>query len=97
MIGKEDSKLIYWFFVFLLLFIPVTNTFCVNVNKLFKIIASNNKYKHRVCELNSENQNLNNKVKYIKTKQGLKSLIKDRLDKVEDGEVIVRFSEGDNL
>lgn len=78
---------------FCLLFIPVTNTFFVNLGKIIKCFINNYTYKNSLSELIGENNNLQNKVRYYKTTAGLKSLVKERLEKVDDGEILIKYSE----
>jgi hypothetical protein len=76
-----------------LLFIPITNTFFVNLSKLVKCFVNNYRYKSSLNELIGENNNLKSKVRYYKTTDGFKSLIKERLEKVNDGEILIKYSE----
>ena len=86
-------KQVFWVAFFGLLFIPITNTFFVNLGKLVKCFINNYIYKSSLNELIGENNNLQNKVRYYKTTAGLKSLVKERLEKVDDGEILIKYSE----
>lgn len=89
----KDLKIIFWSVFFALLFIPLTNSFVVNLKKLVSSITTNSAYKELLSKLNTEKKDLDHKVRYYESKDGLKSLIKDRLNKVEDGELLIRLSE----
>ncbi len=89
-----DLKLLFWTLIFSLLFFPISNSFFVNVNKLVKSVIANKEYKEMLIDLDSENKVLKNKVRYYNTSQGIKTLIKERLNKVEDGEVLIKFNDG---
>ena len=90
---QRSNKLIFifWFVIFSLFFIPVSNSFYVNLVKLFKSVFANREYKSILSNLYKSNKSLENKVNYYKTSCGVKMLIKDRLNKVEDGEYIIKF------
>lgn len=83
----------YWYLIFVLLFVPLTNSFVTNLQKMVKSVITYNQYKSLRQELFNENMELNSKLEYYKTPVGIKSLIKDRLNKVEEGEVIVKFKD----
>ena len=95
---KESTnfKTLYWFIIFTLLLLPVAHSFFTNVKNMATGLAVNNEYKLLLCKLNDENSNLSNKVNYYKTSEGIKALIKDRLNKVEEGELIIKFNEKNN-
>lgn len=87
----KDVKLFYWFIVFSLLLIPITNSFFVNIAKLIRSIKSNGEYEIVFKDLKDENKKLTNKLRYYNSTSGLKVLIKDRLNQVEEGEVLIKF------
>lgn len=89
----KDFKMLYWFIICSLLFVPITNSFFVSLKKLVKSVIANNKYEKMVRKLENENEELSNKVKYYKSSQGLRNLVKDRLNKVEDGELLIKFND----
>lgn len=93
---RLDLKLVFWMLVFSLLFLPIANSFFVNINKLVKSVIANKEYKEMLIDLDTDNKRLKNKVKYYKTSQGVKTLIKERLNKVEDGEVLIKFDNAKN-
>lgn len=97
MVIVKNWKLLYWLIIFSLLFIPISNSFFVSISKLVKSVIANNEYKKILSELYDENKELSNKVKYYKSSQGLKNLIKDRLDKVEEGELLIKFNEQNKI
>ncbi len=90
---KANYKQAFWAVFFCLLFIPITNTFFVNLSKLIKCFINNHIYKNSLNELIGENNNLKGKVRYYKTTDGFKSLIKERLEKVDEGEILIKYSE----
>lgn len=90
---KKDWKFYYWCFIVTLLIFPITNSFFIGLTKLVKLAMINNQYKSLVDHLSNENETLQSKVEYYMTASGIKSLIKERLNKVEDGEVIVKFKD----
>ena len=90
---KKDRKLIFWFVFFILLFLPVSNTFFVNISKFIKSLITNTEYKQVLNKLNDENSKLSSKYEYYKSSEGLKMLIKDKLNKVHDGELIIRYTD----
>ena len=91
--SQFNYKQVFWATFFCLLFIPITNTFFVNLNKLIKCFINNYTYKSSLNELIGENNNLRSKVRYYKTTSGFKSLVKERLEKVDDGEILIKYSE----
>lgn len=88
-----DWKFYYWFLIFALLFFPLSKSFIVNMEKIIKSMLTYNQCKSLVGDLSAQNQNLSDKVEYYKSTKGIKSLIKERLNKVEEGEIIVRYSQ----
>ena len=87
------SRIVFWFLFWVLLFLPITKSFFVNVGILTKAFLSNYQYKDSVSQLVSENNTLKNKVKYYNTLNGYKALIKERLEKVEKGEVLIKYTQ----
>ncbi len=83
----------FWALFFCLLFIPITNTFIVNLSKLVRCFINNYAYKSSLHQLIGENNTLKNKVNYYRTKDGYKSLIKERLEKLDDGEILIKYSD----
>ena len=88
-----NYKQTFWVLFFGLLFIPITNTFFVNLSKIIKCFINNYTYKSSLSELIGENNKLKSKVRYYKTMAGFKSLIKERLEKVDDGEILIKYSD----
>ena len=72
---------------------PVANGFCINVGKIIKSIHANNDYRSVLSNLCNENMELTAKLKYFKSSQGMKILIKDRLNMVEKGELLIKFND----
>ena len=93
MFPKINYKQAFWAVFFCLLFAPITNTFFVNLSKIIKCFINNYIYKSTLNELIGENNNLKSKVRYYKTTSGFKSLIKERLEKVDDGEILIKYSD----
>ena len=91
--NQLNYKQVFWVVFFCLLFIPITNTFFVNLSRVIKCFINNYMYKSSLSELISENNNLKNKVRYYNTTAGFKSLVKERLEKVDDGEILIKYSE----
>lgn len=90
---NNDFKIYFWFIIFSLLFLPVSHSFIVNFQKLFSCFIANNAYNKLESQLSTENNKLISKLKYYESVQGLKTLVKDRLNKVEEGELIIRFKD----
>lgn len=90
--NTKNPKTIFWFVIFALFLIPVSNSFLVNVSKIVNSVIINNQYKSVLSELYKKNDKLTNKVRYYETLHGLRTLIKDRLNKVEDGEILIKFN-----
>ncbi|MBI2996817.1 MAG: hypothetical protein HYY52_08965 [Candidatus Melainabacteria bacterium] len=90
---NNDCKIIYWLIIFSLFIIPVTNGFFVSIRNLVKGLIANYEYKLLLSQLNNENKDLQDKIRYYNSTQGLKTLIKDRLNKVEEGELLIKFNE----
>lgn len=88
-----NLRLMYWFLVFTLLLVPVTKSFFVNLNKLIKTIITSVEYQKAFDVLREEKKYLSTKVKNYQSTEGLKSLIKDRLDRVEKGELLIKFND----
>ena len=88
-----DLKNIFWFVIFSLLFIPIVNSFIVNLNKLVKSVLANNYYKTNLYKLYNDNELLRKKVKFYKSPQGIRTLVKERLNKVEEGEIVIKFDD----
>ncbi len=95
MLANENTQLknVFWFIICTLLFIPIGHSFFINIKNVSTTIVANNEYKELLCKLNDENTKLNNKVNYYNTQEGIKALVKDRLNKVENGELIIKFKE----
>lgn len=87
----KNWKFYYWFVFFLLLLIPATNSFFTSIKSVNNSYISNANQKMFLSRLTYENNRLNRKVKYYKTSEGAKSLVKDRLEMVEDGEVLIKL------
>ncbi len=85
--------LYYWFLILCLLFLPITNSFLVNLKKVVKSVINYNEYNVLLDKVIGENRNLNNKVEFYNTSSGIKSLVKERLNKVEDSELIIKFND----
>ena len=92
MILTLNWKFYYWFLIFTLLFFPLSKSFIVNMEKIIKSMLTYNQCKSLVDDLSDQNQKLSDKVEYYKTTKGIKSLIKEKLNKVEEGEIIIRYS-----
>ena len=88
-----NYKQTFWVLFFALLFIPITNTFFVNLSKIINCFINNHTYKSSLNELVGENNSLQSKVRYYKTSDGFKSLTKERLEKVDDGEILIKYSD----
>lgn len=88
-----NKYFLFWFAVFVLFLVPLVNSFCVNLRKIIHSLVVNNQYKCMLDKLYLENKKLSHKMEYYKTNEGIKTLIKERLDKVEKGEYLVRFRE----
>ncbi len=86
-------KKYYWYIIFTLFLLPVFNSFFVNLNKIVKSVIAYNEYNALLGKLLNDNDKLVNKVEYYKTSMGIKNLVKERLEKVEDGEVIIKFTD----
>lgn len=84
-------KKVYWSSILLLLILPVTNSFFVNLKKITKLLNEYSINNLLLGELETQNQNISNRVQFYKTERGQKNLIKERLDTVEDGELIIKF------
>lgn len=91
--SSYDYKLVYWLVIFSLLFIPISNSFFVVIKKTIKSVISYKNYKSTLNELKHESEMLSNEVKYYKSSQGIKSLVKERLNKVEEGELLIKLDE----
>lgn len=50
-----------------------------------------NEYKSILNSLTTQNTDLSKKVEYYKTSTGIKNLTKERLNKVDKGEIIIKF------
>ena len=88
----KNPTSIFWFVIFALFLIPLSNSFLANISKIVNSIIINNQYKSTLNELYKKNDKLTNKVRYYESLHGLKTLIKDRLNKVEDGEILIKFN-----
>ena len=93
MLKNNDLKVLYWLIIFSLLFIPITNSFFVSIKKLIRNLVANSEYTMMLNQLDNENKELTDRIKSYKTSQGLKTLIKDRLNKVEKGELLIKFDD----
>lgn len=88
----RNWKTIYWFVIFSLLLIPVANSFFIGFKKVIDSVLLNTKHKEKLTELAKENEKIRDKVKYYKTDDGVKALVKDRINKVEEGEYIIKYN-----
>ena len=86
-------KLLFWVCFWSLLFLPMTNSFVVNLNLLVNTLLSHNQYKNSLSQLVVENNTLNNKLKYYMTESGFESLVKERLERLDEGEVLIKYLE----
>ena len=84
---------LFWTIFWVLLLAPVTKSFFINVNLMIKGYVINNQYVNLFQEILAENNNLKNKVKYYSTPNGYRSLIKERLEKLDDGEILIKYKE----
>lgn len=92
MINKEKNwKKYYWYFIFVLFFLPLCNSFFVSLNKIVKSVINYSEYNNIHNKLLTENENLGNRIEYYKTPGGIKNLIKERLEKVEKDELLIKF------
>ncbi len=82
----------FWVIILGLFLVPLCNSLLININKLFVSVSANNQYKVMLNKLDEENTKLSDKVRYYKSLEGTKALIKDRLNKVEEGESIIKFN-----
>ena len=89
---KFSFQFYFWFIFFSLLFIPVANSFIVNIKKLYVSYIDNIRFKQVQSSLICENKKLIHKLKDYKSIHGLKTLTKERLNKVEDGESLIKFN-----
>lgn len=90
---QNNLILFFWFVIFSSLFIPFANSFFVNVKKLTNSLYTNNNYKNMLTKVEQENKTLSKRVRYYDSPKGLKSLIKDKLNKVEEGESLIKFDD----
>ena len=66
------------------------------MNKLVQSFVINYERKYAVSKLTGENEELKSKIEYYKSSKGIKTLVKDRLNKVDEGEIIIKFDDKDN-
>ena len=92
---QQFNKLVmsFWIAIFGLLVIPISNSFYINLKRLINTMLTNKQYTLLLSELENENDCLNSKVKYYKSLQGIKMLIKERLSKVEKDELLIKFQD----
>lgn len=88
---NKKLRFIFWMTIFSLFFLPVVNSFVVNLNNVVKLLIANTQYADILYNLNNENKNIKSNIEYYKTSEGLKSLVKGRLHKVEKGEILIEF------
>lgn len=89
----KDWKLLYWGIIFSLLFIPVLNSLCVNLKLLIASSIASGEYKLMLSKLQVDNKRLVDKVKVYKTEEGLKTYVKESLNKVEEGELLIKYND----
>lgn len=87
----NEWKSIFWLVVFVLLLVPVSNSFYLNTKQVIKSYGINADSKELYANLTNENKSLYRKIRYYKTKNGQKSLVKEKLNKVEDDELLIKF------
>ena len=92
MLNSINNKFLFWLIFLSLLFAPIAKSFFVNCTVLVKTFVFNYQCKNSVNELLAENNSLKNKVKYYMTTTGYKALIKERLEKLDKGEVLIKYS-----
>lgn len=88
----KDWKLIYWLVIFSLFLLPSSKSMLINLITLVNSLSSSCEYKRILSELNTDNKKLVNKVKHYKTKEGLNTYLKESLEKVEDGELLIKYN-----
>lgn len=86
-------KQLYWIVIFMLLLIPLGNSVLSSTKNLTKSISVNHKRKILLEKLVKENNKINRKVTYYMSSDGQKSLVKEKLNKVEDGELLIKFDD----
>ncbi len=89
----KDWKLLYWGIIFSLLFVPVLNSLCVNLKLLIGSSIASSEYKLMLSKLQVDNKRLVDKVKVYKTEEGLKTYVKESLNKVEEGELLIKYND----
>ena len=89
--NKKKSIFYFWLCIFSLLLLPVTNSFIVNLRKTVSCVYDNKRLKYLENSLSRENSNLSEQLRYYKSSQGIKALAKDRLNKVEEGEILIKY------
>jgi hypothetical protein len=72
---------------------PTINSFFVNSKNVIKSYRVNTDRKELLKRLSDENRRLDRKLDFYKSKEGQKSLIKEKLHRVEEGEVIIKLED----
>lgn len=86
-------KSFYWLFILLLLLIPLTNSFIIGFKNLISSIVENKERKQTLSKLYKENRKLDELVRHYNSEEGSKALVKDRLLKVDRGELVIKYDE----
>lgn len=87
----KNWKTLYWLLVLTFLLIPVANSFVVSVKNVVDSYKINVKHKESLSNLSVENRKLLSKIKYYKSNEGKKALVKDRLHMVDKGEILIKY------
>lgn len=86
-----DWKKIYWLFVFMLLMLPLCNSFYVNTKLLIASYQTNMDRRKYLSSIIDQNKSISNRIRYSKTRKGQEALIKEKLNKVEKDELLIKF------
>lgn len=92
-----DKKKVFWLIFLILLFPCVFKSFVVNINKVTTSIKTYNDYRLLINDLNKENHKLEKDISYYSSKEGIKTLVKEQLYRVENGESIYRFKQSKSV
>lgn len=90
----KNWKLIYWLAMLCLSIPLLVKSFVVNLKNVVNSMRENKLRKEVVIKLKEDNQELYKKLKHYQSEEGIKSLVKDKLYRVEKDELIIKYDHG---
>ncbi|MBT6843043.1 MAG: hypothetical protein HOA17_04495 [Candidatus Melainabacteria bacterium] len=91
-LSHNRSKTMFWFILAILLLLPFSKSFVVNLMDLSHNIKKNIELRSKRQELLQDNQKLNNKIKEFHSFLGMKRTIKEEIKVIEANEILIKIT-----